>query len=155
MSPTASRTIAPARHGGASRRLLALLATLAMVLATVVGGVAVSSRASAADLSGQLTDLTVSTGRTSVLAGSFVTSTMGFFLPDGAEPGDTILITLPADIERWTKNLIITAPDGTVVGTGVTNQTASPDVATITLTDAYTTALRDATNVCVDLAMSD
>lgn len=154
MSPTASRTIAPARHGGASRRLLALLATLAMVLATVVGGVAVSSRASAADLSGQLTDLTVSTGRTSVLAGSFVTSTMGFCLPDGAEPGDTILITLPADIERWTKNLIITAPDGTVVGTGVTNQTASPDVATITLTDAYTTALRDATNVCVDLAMS-
>lgn len=154
MSPTASRTIAPARHGGASRRLLALLATLAMVLATVVGGVAVSSRASAADLSGQLTDLTVSTDRTSVLAGSFVTSTMGFCLPDGAEPGDTILITLPADIERWTKNFTITAPDGTVVGTGVTNQTASPNVATITLTDAYTTALRDVTNVCVNLAMS-
>lgn len=57
-------------------------------------------------------------------------------------------------LKRWTKNFTITAPDGTVVGTGVTNQTASPNVATITLTDAYTTALRDATNVCVDLAMS-
>ncbi|AMD87158.1 hypothetical protein AXF14_05595 [Actinomyces radicidentis] len=157
MSSSAPRPLTAARYDGVPRRLLALLAALAMVFSTVVAGVVAAPRASAAELAGQLTNVSVTTTKTTVTDGAFITSTINFCLPSTAVAGDTITITLPSQTQKWTRTFTVNgssaARANTVFGEGVVDNNQSPAAATITLMDACSD-LAGRGDLCVSLDLS-
>lgn len=103
----------------------------ALVLAGLTGLAALAAPASAAVISGAITDVTVTP--TSITNGSKVRTDIDWCVPNGSHAGDTFTLTLPDGMGGYPAGFPLKDPQGNLVANAVI--AGDPAVATFTLTN--------------------
>ena len=137
------------RDGGGPLQAISLSRLMAVILTLCLSlTVFVSTSAQAKEVA--ISDLSVTVNKTTATAGETLASTMNFCLPSDTAAGDTFTIVLPDSLTSWTETFTVKDASGTVIATGVTDNSVSPPTATVTLNDNYVST----DNPCVVLNLT-